>query len=72
MLDRPSRIVAAILAGIWIGAGLATIGAALWLRPSVIPVLLGLCATGYGILWARVALTGRRLTWRLRRTSIEK
>jgi len=72
MLDRPSRIVAAILAGIWIGAGLATIGAALWLRPCVIPVLLGLCATGYGILWARVALTGRRLTWRLRRTSIEK
>lgn len=72
MLDRPSRIVAALLAGIWIGGGLATIGTALWLGPTMLPVLVGLCATGYGTLWARVALTGRRLTWRSRRTRIER
>lgn len=68
-LDRLSRIVAATLAGIWIGAGLATIGFALRVRPAILPVLLGLFATGYGLLWARVALTGRRLTWPSRRTS---
>ena len=68
-LDRLSRIVAATLAGIWIGAGLATIGLTWWRRPILLPVLLGLFATGYGLLWARVALTGRRLTWPPRRTS---
>ena len=71
-LDRLSRIVAATLAGIWIGGGLAGIGIVLWVRPTMIPVLLGLCAIGYGSLWARVAVTGRRLTWPSRRTSTGK
>jgi hypothetical protein len=71
-LNRLSRIVAAVLAGIWIGAGLAGIGAAVLLRPHIMLILLSLAATGYGLLWARVSFTGRQLTFRRRPTMKEQ
>ena len=54
------RIVAAILAAIWIAAGLGALVVGLWLRPALLPVLLAPFALGYGWLWVRVARTGRR------------
>ena len=61
-LNRLDRIVAALLAAAWIGAGLVVIGLGVasrrWLI--LVPALLGLW---YGLLWARVSVEGRRLTW---------
>ncbi|HKU61285.1 MAG TPA: hypothetical protein VJQ44_08725 [Gemmatimonadales bacterium] len=60
------RIVAAILAAIWIAAGLGALVVGLWLRPALLPVLLAPFALGYGWLWVRVARTGRRQPWPFR------
>jgi hypothetical protein len=66
-LGRGGRVVAAALAGIWLAAGSIGIVMGVKLRPGVLPTLLGLLALGYGWLWARVALTGQRQRWALRR-----
>jgi hypothetical protein len=64
-LGRGGRVLAACLAGIWIGAGSIAIVIGVRLRPGVLTTLIGLLALGYGWLWARVALTGQRLRWAL-------
>jgi hypothetical protein len=56
-----------MLAAVWTAAGLAALAMGLWLRPGVVPVLLGALAVGYGWIWARVARTGRRQPWPFRR-----
>lgn len=63
------RIVAAILALVWIAAGLAAIVLGV-LQHHWVPLLLGPLAVGYGALWARVAQTGRKLdlSWPKRRS----
>ena len=66
-IGRGGRIVAACLAGIWLAAGVAAIAIGLRFRPGALPVGLGLLATGYGWVWARVAVTGERLRWPRRR-----
>jgi hypothetical protein len=65
-LGRGGRFIAACLAAIWLLAGLAAVGMGLWLRPGALPILLGLLAMGYGWLWLRVALTGKRPPWPFR------
>lgn len=60
------RVIAACLAIIWILAGLAAVVMGVWLRPGALPVILGLLAIGYGWLWLRVAVTGRRQAWPFR------
>jgi hypothetical protein len=62
-LGRGGRFVAACLAGIWLIAGLVAVGIGLWLRPGVLPTLLGVLSVGYGALWLRVAVTGERERW---------
>jgi hypothetical protein len=62
-LGRGGRILAAALAAIWLAAGLTALVIGLWLRPAIMPVVLSPLALGYGWLWSRVALTGRRLEW---------
>jgi hypothetical protein len=62
-LGRGGRFVAACLAGIWLTAGVIAVGAGLWLRPSVVLVCLGVLALGYGWLWVRVTVTGKRQHW---------
>ena len=56
------RLVAALLAGIWIAGGLAC--AAFGLRSGRWAVLLcGPAAVWWGIQWVQVARKGRRLRW---------
>ena len=62
-LGRRDRLLAACLAGIWLAAGLAGVAVGLWLRPGVLPAAAGLLAVGYGWIWSRVAITGRRRRW---------
>jgi predicted phage tail protein len=61
--SRSVRIVGALLASVWICAGVAAIvvgaGARRWLL-----VVLGLAAIWYGVIWADVARKGRRITTR--------
>ena len=57
-----NRVVAAVLAIIWIGAGLAAVALGLR-RGEWMPVLLGALAVGFGVVWAGVARTGRYATW---------
>jgi hypothetical protein len=57
-------MLAAMLAAIWFTAGVTGLVIGLWLRPAIAPVLVSPLALGYAWLWARVAATGRRLTWR--------
>jgi hypothetical protein len=64
-LGRGGRILAALLAGTWLAAGLTALLIGLWLRPAIVPVLLSPLALGYGWIWARVAVTGRRQEWPL-------
>ena len=56
-------MLAAMLAAIWFAAGLAALAIGLWFRPAIVLMLAGPLALGYAWLWARVAATGRRLTW---------
>ena len=56
-------MLAAVLAVIWIAAGLAALVIGLWLRPAIWPVLVAPFALAYGWLWWKVAVTGRRLQW---------
>jgi hypothetical protein len=59
--------VAFMLAAVWTAAGFAALATGIWLRPGVLPVLLGVLAVGYGWLWGQVARTGRRQPWPFRR-----
>ena len=65
-LGPAGRSVAALLALVWFTAG--TLAIVLGVRRGywVAPVL-GLLAVVYGMVWARVARTGRRLRWRKNR-----
>ena len=67
-LGPGGRVVAACLATVWIGAGIAALAAGLRVRPGAVPVVLGLLAVGYGWLWVEVARTGRKRSWPFRRT----
>jgi hypothetical protein len=62
-LGRGGRILAAALAAIWLAAGLTALAIGVWLRPAIVPVLVSPFALGYGWIWARVAVTGRRQEW---------
>jgi hypothetical protein len=62
-LGAGGRVVAACLATVWIGVGIASLAVGLRLRPGVVPVVLGLLAVGYGWLWVEVARTGRKRPW---------
>jgi hypothetical protein len=62
-LGRGGRILAVALATIWLTAGLIALAIGLWLRPALVPVMISPLALGYGWIWARVAVTGRRQEW---------
>jgi hypothetical protein len=65
-LGPGGRIVAALIAAAWLGAGAAAIAWGIrgrgWLAPA-----LGVCALAYGALWVQVARTGHRIEWPRRR-----
>jgi uncharacterized membrane protein HdeD (DUF308 family) len=65
-LSPVNRTVAAVLGLIWIVAGVA---AALYgvVQRRWPALLLSPLAVAYGFLWVRVARTGRRLQWPVRR-----
>lgn len=72
MTDGPGlgpggRAVAAALAAVWIGAGVASLVLGLRLGRGALPVILGALAIGYGWLWVGVVRTGRRRPWPFRR-----
>jgi hypothetical protein len=62
-LGRGGRILAVALAAIWLVAGMIGLAIGVWLRPAILPVLISPLALGYGWIWARVAVTGRRQEW---------
>jgi hypothetical protein len=62
-LGRGGRLVAACLAGLWLAGGLIALVMGVSTRPGALPIVLGLLALGYGWLWVKVALTGRRQHW---------
>jgi hypothetical protein len=62
-LGPGGRTIAAGLAAVWAGAGLAGVVVGLVLRPGGLPVVLGALAIAYASLWLRVAVTGRRIRW---------
>jgi hypothetical protein len=67
-LTRTNRIVAVILAVIWVGGGLA----GLWVflsDHSRLGIIISILTIVYGLLWVRVAYTGKRISWKLRRRS---
>ena len=68
-LGSSGRLIAAVLAAIWVAAGLTALVIGLWVRPAVVPVLLSPFLLAYGWIWARVALTGRRQEWPRRHPS---
>jgi hypothetical protein len=61
-LTQLDRLVATLLAAVWIAAGLAAVMVALWTDRWLV-MLLGPPAIWYGLLWVRVARTGRKLSW---------
>lgn len=61
-ITRANRILAALLAAVWIGVGLLAVVLASIAGRRLI-VLPGILAVGYGLLWAQVAVRGRRLPW---------
>ena len=62
-MGRVNRVVAAVLAVIWIAGGIA--GLFLSIKSNHIKfIVISLLALAYGGLWVRVAQTGRRLEWR--------
>jgi uncharacterized membrane protein HdeD (DUF308 family) len=65
-LNRASRTVAVVLGVIWIVAGV-TAGLYGVVQRRWPALLLGPLAVGYGFMWVRVARTGRRLQWPVRR-----
>jgi hypothetical protein len=62
-------MLAAMLAIVWIAAGVAAVALGM-IRHQWVPLLLGPLAIGYGALWIRVARTGRKLDapWLKRRS----
>jgi len=61
-LSRANRVVARALAIAWIVAGAAAIVLGI-ARHRWLGVPLGLLAVWYGLLWVRVARTGRWIAW---------
>jgi len=53
-----NRIVAAVLAAIWLCAGMLGLFQGRWLM-----ILVGPLGIGYGLVWVRVAYEGQHLTW---------
>ena len=61
-LGNANRILAFVLAGIWLCAGLAAIAIGV-VRERWVIGIAGLFALGYAMLWLRVAARRRLLTW---------
>jgi len=65
-LDPMNRAVAALLAIVWLLGGLGAVCLGL-ARQQWLIAIMGPLAIGYGLLWVKVAWTGRRLRWPARR-----
>jgi uncharacterized membrane protein HdeD (DUF308 family) len=65
-LGPAGRAVAAFLALVWLMTGPLAIAFGVR-RGYWVAVVLGILAIIYGVLWAEVARTGRRLQWPMRR-----
>ena len=61
-INRASRIVAGVLAVVWIAMGVASIAIGFAQRRWV-GVLVGLAGVFFGGVWANVARTGRYAVW---------
>jgi len=61
-LSTVNRSIAWVLAVVWLSAGISAIAAGL-MRSSWLPLVLGVFALAYAVLWLRVVAKGRLLTW---------
>jgi hypothetical protein len=61
-LTKPERIIAVCLALIWIAGGCAGLYFA-FVQSRWLIAIVSLAALAYGIVWTRVALFSRLLTW---------
>jgi hypothetical protein len=57
--DRTNRAVAALIAAFWLAGGLGALFAAVT-RHRLLGFVVGPLGIGYGVLWLRVVVTGRR------------
>ena len=57
-----NRIVAAVLAAIWLCAGMLVLVLGLF-QGRWLMILVGPLGIGYGLVWVRVAYEGQHLTW---------
>ena len=65
-LGPVNRTIAGLLALIWLLGGLLALYTA-FTRHRWIALVVAPLAVGYGVVWARVAWTGRRFQWPIRR-----
>jgi hypothetical protein len=65
-LGRASRILAGVLAAVWVGAGALVLASGI-ARREWRPALVGAAGVLFGLLWVRVARTGRYVAWPRRR-----
>jgi len=65
-LGPVNRVVAVLLAIIWLSGGLIVLVLGLT-QQNGSELVIGILAIGYGFLWVHVAWTGRRLHWPVRR-----
>jgi hypothetical protein len=65
-LGPAGRIIAILLAVVWLSAGIISIVLFGLYNNWVIPIL-GILSIIYGVIWIQVARTGRRIQWPFRR-----
>ena len=65
-LTHTDRVIASVLAVLWLGAGLASLWIAVF-HNIWTGFLLGPLAIAYGVIWMRVSYTGEKLTWQFRK-----
>lgn len=66
-INRASRIVAGVLAVVWIAMGMASIAIG-FMQQRWVGVFIGLAGVFFGGVWANVARTGRYAIWPFTRT----
>ena len=70
-INRASRIVAGVLAVVWIAMGLASIAIG-FVQGRWAGVVVGLAGVFFGGVWANVARTGRYAVWPFMRTTRDR
>jgi hypothetical protein len=61
-LRGANRTIAALLAGVWLASGAAGVAIGI-VQHRLAPLIVGVLAIGYGVLWSRAVRRGRMLAF---------